>query len=79
MQLAPLETGFELISQPGYGVCLPSPLCPPNSSLIPPSFLPTEEASWLLLETQVSVHLATQLRNAFAPLGDSTPTRMHVW
>lgn len=39
-------------------------------------FLPTKEVSELLLETQISVHLATSLRNIFDPLENSTD--MHV-
>lgn len=35
-------------------------------------FLPTKEVSELLLETQISVHLAISLRNIFNPLENST-------
>lgn len=41
-------------------------------SLPPFSRLPTKEASKLLLEIQISIHLATQLRNTSTPLGITT-------
>lgn len=74
MHPAPLETGLRSSVSLGTAFSFLY-FC---ALFLPPSLLTpsTKEASKLLLEIQISIHLTTQLRNSSAPLGISTC--MHV-